>query len=146
MADLSPPPDGIRARRGIAEPVVALTFDDGPAPWTDPIVDELERHGGRGTFFVVGDAIDSDERRATLRRLAAGGHDVGNHTFSHPDLQSLTDDEIRAEMSRASRDDRGRARSSSELLARAVLPLRRAGTRRCRRPRRPGGVVLEHAG
>ena len=94
-------PGVIRARPGIAEPVVALTFDDGPSPWTDPIVDELERRDGRGTFLVVGDAIDSAERRATLRRLAAGGHDVGNHTFSHPDLQTLADDEIRDEMRRA---------------------------------------------
>ena len=64
-------------------------------------MDELERHHARGTFFVVGDAIDSAERRATLRRLAAGGHDVGNHTFTHPDLQALTDAEIRDEMQRA---------------------------------------------
>ena len=52
------PGDPIRARSGIAAPVVALTFDDGPAPWTEPILDELERHGGHGTFFVLGDAIE----------------------------------------------------------------------------------------
>jgi len=92
------PPALILPRADIAEPFVALTFDDGPAPWTDPIVDELERHHARGTFFVVGDAIDSAERRATLRRLAAGGHDVGNHTFTHPDLQVLSDADIRDEM------------------------------------------------
>jgi peptidoglycan/xylan/chitin deacetylase (PgdA/CDA1 family) len=88
----------IHARSGVAAPVVALTFDDGPSPWTEPIVDALERHGGRGTFFVLGDAIERGDGRRILRRLVDGGHDVGNHTYSHPDLQSLDRDRIRSEM------------------------------------------------
>lgn len=86
-------------RRGISAPVVALTFDDGPAPWTEPIAEQLERHGGRGTFFAIGDAVEG-EGRAILERLVARGHEVGNHTWSHPDLQTLGDDEIRDEMRR----------------------------------------------
>ena len=50
----------IQPRRGIAAPVVALTFDDGPSPWTEPIAEHLERHGGRGTFFTIGEAIVGD--------------------------------------------------------------------------------------
>jgi peptidoglycan-N-acetylglucosamine deacetylase len=92
----------VEARHGISEPVVALTFDDGPSPWTDPIVDALERHGGRGTFFVIGDALDGEERLATLRRLHEGGHEVCNHTWSHPDLQTVDDAAIRDEMLRTS--------------------------------------------
>jgi peptidoglycan-N-acetylglucosamine deacetylase len=90
----------IEARRGIASPVVALTFDDGPSEWTDPIADQLERHDGRGTFFAIGEAIDDATRRRTLRRLAERGHDLGNHTHTHPDLQTLDDDEIRDELLR----------------------------------------------
>jgi peptidoglycan-N-acetylglucosamine deacetylase len=90
----------VQARHGIEAPVVALTFDDGPSVWTDPIVDQLERHGGHGTFFVIGDAIDGDEQLATLQRLVDGEHEVGNHTWSHPDLRTLADDDIRDEMLR----------------------------------------------
>ena len=43
----------VEARRGIAGRVVALTFDDGPSPWTEPIAEHIERHGGRGTFFAI---------------------------------------------------------------------------------------------
>ena len=96
------PGDPIRARSGIAAPVVALTFDDGPAPWTEPILDELERHGGRGTFFVLGDAIERADGDRILRRLVDAGHDVGNHTYGHVDLQALDDDRIRTEMVRTS--------------------------------------------
>lgn len=95
------PGDPIRARSGIAAPVVALTFDDGPAPWTEPILDELERHGGHGTFFVLGDAIERADGGRILRRLVDAGHDVGNHTYGHADLQALDDDRIRMEMVRA---------------------------------------------
>jgi peptidoglycan-N-acetylglucosamine deacetylase len=91
----------IEARNGISDPVVALTFDDGPSPWTLPIAEHLERHGGHGTFFVLGEAIVG-EGEETVRRLAAGGHEVGNHTFTHTErgLTDLGDDAIREEMRR----------------------------------------------
>jgi peptidoglycan-N-acetylglucosamine deacetylase len=88
------------ARHGIASPVVALTFDDGPSEWSGPIADALERHGSRGTFFATGDAVEGAEGHATVRRLVEAGHEVGNHTFSHPDLQTLDEDAIRDEMIR----------------------------------------------
>src|SRR5262245_24881305 len=91
----------VGARHGIEAPVVALTFDDGPSQWTEPIADALERHHGRATFFALDDAIEAEQRRATLRRLVATGHEVGNHTWSHPDLRTLADDEIRDELSPA---------------------------------------------
>jgi peptidoglycan/xylan/chitin deacetylase (PgdA/CDA1 family) len=91
----------VEARRGISAPVVALTFDDGPSPWTEPIAAELERHGGRGTFFVIGEAVAAEGGRAMVRRLVRGGHEVANHTLTHPDLQTLGDEEIRDEMARA---------------------------------------------
>jgi peptidoglycan/xylan/chitin deacetylase (PgdA/CDA1 family) len=94
-------PPRVDARRGIASPVVALTFDDGPASWTLPIAELLERHDGRGTFFVLGQAID-DAGAETVRRLATAGHELGNHTWTHADLQASTDDEIRDELTRTS--------------------------------------------
>ena len=92
----------VEPRRGIADPVVALTFDDGPSSWTLPIADHLERHGGRGTFFVIGEAVATDGGGAVVRRLLDRGHEVGNHTWTHPDLQTLDEPEVHEEMRRTS--------------------------------------------
>ncbi len=89
----------VEHRRGITDPVLALTFDDGPSPWTLPIVEQLERYGSRGTFLVIGEVLEGDEQLEIARQVVAGGHEVGNHTFTHPDLQTLADDAIQAEMS-----------------------------------------------
>jgi peptidoglycan/xylan/chitin deacetylase (PgdA/CDA1 family) len=61
---------------------LALTFDDGPSEWTEPILDLLAEHGRGAVFFVVGSAIAG--REATLARMVAEGCVVGNHTWSHP--------------------------------------------------------------
>jgi len=92
----------IEHRHGIAEPLVALTYDDGPSEWTVPILEHFAEHHGRATFFVLGNAIDGEERRATLRRTVAEGHEIGNHTFTHPgDLATLDEAVIREEIGRA---------------------------------------------
>jgi len=64
------------------QPLVALTFDDGPtAEGVAWATETLGRHGARGTFFLIGDTV---ERNAPLvRRLVADGHEIGNHSFSH---------------------------------------------------------------
>jgi peptidoglycan/xylan/chitin deacetylase (PgdA/CDA1 family) len=78
---------------------VALTFDDGPSPHTEAIADLIAEHGGAGTFFVLGDRIPGQED--LLRRMVAGGHELGNHTFSHPRCSRLERAEIRDELTRA---------------------------------------------
>jgi peptidoglycan/xylan/chitin deacetylase (PgdA/CDA1 family) len=77
---------------------VALTFDDGPSEWTEAIVDQIEIHKARATFFVLGCAIKG--REASLRRIAAAGCEVGIHGYTHRRLMDLPDDDIRSEMSR----------------------------------------------
>ena len=68
--------------------VVALTFDDGPSPYTSRILDVLERHHVPATFFVIGANIagHGDE----LRRMVADGDEIGVHTFTHVDLSSVS--------------------------------------------------------
>lgn len=63
---------------------LALTFDDGPSRWTEELLDVLADQSASATFFVLGANIDG--REATLRRAAAEGHEIGNHTWSHPEL------------------------------------------------------------
>ncbi|HEX5541718.1 MAG TPA: glycosyltransferase [Micromonospora sp.] len=67
---------------------IALTFDDGPDPvWTPRILDVLRRHQAHATFFVLGSQV---ARHPELtRRIAAEGHELGVHTFTHPDLAKL---------------------------------------------------------
>lgn len=64
---------------------VALTFDDGPDPEHTPrVLDILAAHGARATFFLIGQR--AARTGALVRRIAAAGHDLGNHTWSHRSL------------------------------------------------------------
>ena len=68
---------------------VALTFDDGPSPRCTPrLLDGLAECGARATFFVVGCQTVKDPD--IVRRIAAEGHQVGNHSYDHPQMDSLT--------------------------------------------------------
>jgi peptidoglycan/xylan/chitin deacetylase (PgdA/CDA1 family) len=88
----------IEHRHETAEPVVALTFDDGPSEWTEQILDALVAHGGAATFFALGSC--AERRPHTLRRIYECGSEVGNHTYSHRRLTTLSDDEILDELNR----------------------------------------------
>jgi peptidoglycan/xylan/chitin deacetylase (PgdA/CDA1 family) len=76
---------------------IALTFDDGPTPGvTDRILDELKQRNLRATFFMIGERIAAAPDLA--RRVLAEGHEVGNHTYTHPNLTKLPDAEVEAEI------------------------------------------------
>ncbi|MEU4147986.1 polysaccharide deacetylase family protein [Streptomyces parvulus] len=78
-----------------------LTFDDGPHPdYTPDILDTLAEYDVRATFFVCGEMADFN--RDLISRMADEGHVVGNHTWSHPLLTSLSRRRIRSEMERTS--------------------------------------------
>jgi cellulose synthase/poly-beta-1,6-N-acetylglucosamine synthase-like glycosyltransferase/peptidoglycan/xylan/chitin deacetylase (PgdA/CDA1 family) len=78
-------PDGTVTSRRMPARTVALTFDDGPDPrWTPKILDVLARHDARATFFAVGSHVN--EHPDLARRIVAGGHELGNHTFTHAEL------------------------------------------------------------
>lgn len=77
--------------------VVALTFDDGPNPSsTTRILDTLKQYNAKATFFVLGSAVVGNE--AILKREVAEGHEIGNHTWSHPSLPSLSVNDIKWQM------------------------------------------------
>ncbi len=77
----------------LTQPYVALTFDDGPHPTLTPhLLDLLSARGLRATFFVIG--RNAARYPQILQRMAADGHEIGNHSFSHPSLSGLSDAHI----------------------------------------------------
>lgn len=70
---------------------IALTFDDGPHPvYTEKILDILDKNDAKGTFFVVGKNAESYPE--LLLREYRDGHEIGNHTYSHPDMNKISAD------------------------------------------------------
>ncbi|MDG9678231.1 polysaccharide deacetylase family protein [Micromonospora sp. DH14] len=79
--------------------LVALTFDDGPAPqWTPMVLDTLAEHRVPATFFMVGAQV---HRYADVVRDRLGGHEVGNHSWQHRDLAELDADEAYDDLRRS---------------------------------------------
>ncbi|MFD8481047.1 bifunctional polysaccharide deacetylase/glycosyltransferase family 2 protein [Kitasatospora sp. NPDC059673] len=69
----------------IPDKTVVLSFDDGPSPeWTPKILDVLKAHDVRADFFVTG--AMTTRNPDLIRKIVAGGHEIGLHTFTHPDL------------------------------------------------------------
>jgi cellulose synthase/poly-beta-1,6-N-acetylglucosamine synthase-like glycosyltransferase/peptidoglycan/xylan/chitin deacetylase (PgdA/CDA1 family)/spore germination protein YaaH len=82
-------------RTGYSPNQIALTFDDGPDPqWTPRILDILKRYNVPATFFMVGE--NGLTERGLLERIVREGHEVGSHTYTHPNLAgaSATDTDI----------------------------------------------------
>lgn len=81
----------------VCENVVALTFDDGPDPINTPVLLEvLQRHQARATFFVMGERAQKYPQ--IVRQIAANGHEVGNHSYSHADFNRLNREQILEEI------------------------------------------------
>lgn len=79
------------------EKIIALTFDDGPHPKeTHKILDVLDKYNIKATFFVVGK--HASWYSEPLIRASKEGHEIGNHTFSHPDISNLSSDDIKREI------------------------------------------------
>lgn len=79
------------------EKLIALTFDDGPHPKeTNEILDILNKYNVKATFFVVGKHCNWYSK--PLVRAAKEGHEIGNHTFTHPDISNLSCDDIKKEI------------------------------------------------
>lgn len=96
---------------------MALTFDDGPNPAVTPaLLDLLDRHSVRATFFLIGAHVRACPELA--REVSDRGHTIGNHTDSHPALPLLSARRISEELSRC--DDA--IRSATQQLPRWMRP------------------------
>lgn len=79
------------------EPMVALTFDDGPDPrWTPAVLDVLNDHGAKATFFVIGENVV--KHPDVMQRIHDEGHALGNHSQHHPSFPFITASERRREL------------------------------------------------
>src|SRR5713226_3955792 len=84
-------------RIGAAYKEIAISFDDGPDPqWTPKILDVLKEKKTPGIFFVVGG--EANKRPDILKREYAEGHEIGNHTFTHPKWDEISHTQIRWEL------------------------------------------------
>ena len=77
----------------------ALTFDDGPGPYTSALLDLLAQRGIAATFFVLGQ--NAERRPALIRRMLAEGHEVASHSYSHADMRRLKPEDQSLEMQRS---------------------------------------------
>ena len=76
--------------------MVALTFDDGPGPYTKAIVKCLKKNDGRATFFVLGQKVDS--YKDTVKEAYKIGCEIGNHSYDHSNLANLSGAGIKEQM------------------------------------------------
>lgn len=89
----------ITAKENGGSKKIALTFDDGPSrEYTAEILDILREYGVKATFFVVG--VNIEKAPDLLRRVVAEGHEIGNHTYSHPHLQKMNSETLATELAR----------------------------------------------
>ncbi len=87
------------SRVSVAQPYIAITFDDGPHPKNTPrLLDMLRERNIKATFYVIGRNVDLYPN--VLRRTVSEGHEIGNHTYNHPILSKLGDSTVRDELTK----------------------------------------------
>lgn len=81
------------------EACLALTFDDGPsAELTPRVLDLLDAHGAKATFFVLGYRVSGN--KSLLKRMHASGHEIGNHSWNHRKINELSPEELEDDIAR----------------------------------------------
>ena len=85
------------AQARVDQPYIAMTFDDGPSAENTPrLLEMLKQRNIKATFFLIGQNVVSNPD--LVRRILAEGHEIGNHSWTHPQLSKLSDDRVTAEI------------------------------------------------
>jgi peptidoglycan/xylan/chitin deacetylase (PgdA/CDA1 family) len=83
----------------VDQPYIAMTFDDGPSSENTPrLLQILKQRNIKATFFLIGQNVADNPD--IVRRILADGHEVGNHSWTHPQLSKLSDDKVTAEITK----------------------------------------------
>lgn len=82
------------------EKCIALTFDDGPGPYTDRLLKILQDNDAKATFFEIGNKVAANPEGA--KRVVEAGMELGSHTWEHPNMTTIPPEEIPAQFSKAS--------------------------------------------
>lgn len=107
---------------------VVLSFDDGPDPaYTPEILDILDRYNVKGTFFIVGE--NAMMHPQLVKRMFDEGHEIGNHTFTHPDVSAITPARLRMELNATQRLFQGITGHSMTLFRPPYIADTELGTR-----------------
>ncbi|MFN2219080.1 MAG: polysaccharide deacetylase family protein [Anaerolineae bacterium] len=91
-----PDVDNLPTHTADNQPILYLTFDDGPGGYTRQVLDLLSQYGGMATFFVLGQTVDAEPD--LVRAEVQGGHQLGNHTYSHASLEGISSADFMAEV------------------------------------------------
>ena len=76
---------------------VVISFDDGPDPqWTPKVLDILKQYNVKAIFFTIG--LEAEKYPGLLKRIYREGHEIGNHTFTHPDISNISEELVRVEL------------------------------------------------
>jgi peptidoglycan/xylan/chitin deacetylase (PgdA/CDA1 family) len=78
---------------------VALTFDDGPGPFDERLLQILKDNGAKATFFLIGNKVAANP--AGAKRIADAGMEIGSHTWEHPNMTTIPPEDIAGQFSRA---------------------------------------------
>jgi peptidoglycan-N-acetylglucosamine deacetylase len=95
----SPPKAATYAQVRVDQPYIAMTFDDGPSAENTPrLLEMLKQRNIKATFFLIGQNAAANPD--LVRRILADGNEVGNHSWTHPQLSKLSDDRVTAEITK----------------------------------------------
>ena len=96
-ANFTPGKANTYAQVYVQGPYIAMTFDDGPsAEYTGTLLDELKKRNLKATFFLVGQCVV--EHPLLVKRMVDEGHEVANHSWSHPAFAKMSDSAVRNEL------------------------------------------------
>ena len=113
---------------------VALSFDDGPDPeWTPKILDILKKYNVKGTFFMIGEV--AEDNIGVMQRVYREGHEIGNHTWTHPDISEISNRQVDLELNLTERLFASEAWRAAALLPAALFHRPGAGHERSGRSR-----------
>ena len=92
-------PTGVYYRASTTEKKIAFTFDDGPHPiYTNQILSVLKEEAIPATFFTIG--CNVEKYPSVVKHILNEGHEIGNHTYSHPQVKKVTNDLLEREIER----------------------------------------------